>query len=159
MLRYGLIKKEHLEDIVLVVCNILGHGKNKKAMNLLLETASVETKSGTAKDGTIYAGMGITQFDKMPFYDIKHRTSQRSKDAIKNALDIDIDLVEWEHLRYNPLLAMIFTRLKYIKVPAEIPSDMLGRAEYWKKWYNSELGKGTVDHYIASSQLYYSNIG
>jgi len=159
MLRYGLIKEEHLEDIALVVCNVLGHGKNKTAMHLLLETAGAETHRGKVKDRTVGAGMGITQFDKLPFQDVKDRCSDRSKELIKEAFDIYIELVEWEDLRYNPLLAMIFTRLKYKKVPSEIPKSIEDRAFYWRKYYNgitttnkdgsiSKGGKGTEQHYL-----------
>lgn len=61
---------------------------------------------------------------------------------------IDIELVEWEHLRYNPLLAMLFTRLKYKLIPELVPKSIEARARYWKMFYNSKAGKGTVEHYL-----------
>lgn len=141
--------------MAIVVCDVLGHGKNKKAVKLLLETAGAETGKGTVKDNTLYAGMGITQFDKVPFYDVKDRCRQSDKDLIKTYFDIDIELVEWEHLRYNPLLALIFTRLKYKKVPNEIPDNIEGRAKYWKTFYNTVSGAGTIDHYLGNNSDYY----
>jgi len=32
------------------------------------------------------------------------------------------------------------------------PSTLEGRANYWKTWYNSSLGKGTIKHYIESNK-------
>jgi len=148
---YGLLKQEHLVEIAEAVCDCLGYGYNINADKLLIETAGAETLKGTLKDPTIMAGIGITQFDQMPFYDVKTRARESDKEKIKKSFDIDINLIEWEHLRYNPLLCMIFTRLKYKKVPSKIPDSLKERAEYWKRWYNSYAGKGTVEHYIEAN--------
>jgi len=152
MYYYGLIGgKYHLEEIAFKVCDILGNGSNNVAHKLLVETAGAETHFGTYKDSTLGAGMGITQFDHLPFEDVKARTRMHHKKALIKSMDIDIDLVQWEELRYNPLLAMIFTRLKYKLVPEEIPELLEDRAKYWKKYYNTEAGKGSVEHYLRNN--------
>ena len=145
---YGLVHKNDLEIIAIKVCECLGNGANGKAVDLLLETAGAETGRGLTKDLTLGAGMGITQIDKLPFQDIKDRCRKEDRVRIYDFFNIDIDLVEWEHLRYNPLLCMIFTRLKYKKIPNIIPTSLYDRADYWKIFYNTEEGKGTVAHYI-----------
>ena len=147
-LYYGLLSHEYLELAAIKICDILGNGVNNKAVQLLLETASAETGAGTIKDSTIYAGMGITQIDKLPFEDIKNRTRQYHKNKLIKYFDIDIDLVAWDSLAYNPLLSMIFTRLKYKLIPEPIPNSIENRAIYWKKYYNTKAGKGTVEHYL-----------
>ncbi len=68
--------------------------------------------------------------------------------------DIDIEMINWQDLRYNPLLAMIFARLKYKKIPQAVPPSIRERAEYWKTHYNTYLGKGTVEHYIQANSHY-----
>ena len=151
---YGLISDKHLKDIAIAVCDCLGHGANTNAVDLLLETAGAETGRGQVKDYSVYAGMGITQIDELPFKDIKDRCRSSDKALIMHHLDIDIDLVEWTHLRYNPLLSLIFTRLKYKKVPEMIPLTVEGRSEYWKEHYNSTEGKGTLAHYIDANTTY-----
>ena len=148
---YGLLSLAHLDELATTVCDCLGYGSNGNAVDLLTETAGAETIKGTMIDPTIYAGMGLTQFDKLPFQDVKDRCREQDKEKIKKSFDIDIDLVEWEHLRYNPLLALIFTRLKYKKVPQAIPLTLEDRAKYWKVHYNSSAGQGTVEHYIRSN--------
>ena len=47
-------------------------------------------------------------------------------------------------------LQAAFCRLKYRRDSKPIPSwdDMEAQAKYWKKVYNTELGKGTVQHFI-----------
>ena len=151
---YGLTNQQHLDDIAKEVCECLGGGEN--AINLLLETATGETNRGQTKDLSVFAGMGITQIDRLPFLDIKDRLRQKDKEAVKEYFGIDTDYVKWEHLRYNPLLCLIFTRLKYKKIPESIPSTVEGRAKYWKQHYNSIEGKGTIAHYILATKHFFS---
>lgn len=48
-----------------------------------------------------------------------------------------------EDLR-KPLFSGVFARIRLYLVPAAIPNDIDGQAAYWKKYYNSAEGKGTV---------------
>lgn len=151
---YGLTHATDLKLLVVEVCDCLGHGSTGTAVELILETMGAETNRGETKDPTIYAGMGICQFDKMPFQDMKDRTSASNKAKIYETFGISLDLVEWEHLRYSPLLSIIACRLKYLLVKEGIPNTFEGRAMYWKRFYNSMLGKGTTDHYIFANLKY-----
>jgi len=146
---YGLINENRLNEIAHEVCKCLGGGGN--ARYLLIETCGAETGKGTISDNTLGAGMGISQIDEIPFYDIKDRVKQSDKGRLSAYFGIDIDLIEWNHIRYNPLLALIFTRLKYKKIPEEIPATLELRASYWKKHYNTTAGKGTIEHYISAN--------
>jgi hypothetical protein len=146
-MNYGYIDFEVINKQAKVVCNCLGYGINHTAHKLIVETATTETGLGRIKDTTLGAGMGICQFDKMPFYDIRDR-SAKYKEKIYRELGVDIDLVEWEHLRYNSFLSLLFCRLHYKPFPEAIPQDIKNRAAYWKKYYNTELGKGDVEHYL-----------
>ena len=76
------------------------------------------------------------------------------KDKILTDLGVDISLVEWEHLRYNPYLSLIFSRLLYRFVSEPIPLTIEERADYWKKFYNTEKGKGTPEHYLEMNRVY-----
>ncbi len=150
MPNYGLTHFAHLQDCINLTCEILGNGKNDVANALLLETIATETNLGTLEDKTIGAGMGLAQFDKIPFYDIRDRTSPKLILQIKEKIGVDIRVVEWQDLRYNPLLSVLFCRLFYKLVKEEIPSNLQLRAMYWKKYYNTVHGKGTVEHYVKS---------
>jgi len=41
-------------------------------------------------------------------------------------------------------------RAHYLRVPHALPAadDVQGLADYWKKYYNTDLGKGTADEFI-----------
>ncbi len=45
-LHYGLRSFDQAQQITTEVCNVLGHGKHRMAINLLLETATAETQLG-----------------------------------------------------------------------------------------------------------------
>ena len=49
----------------------------------------------------------------------------------------------------NIALACAFCRLHYRRKPRAIPGTLPGRAAYWKRYYNSVNGKGSVGHYVA----------
>ncbi|WP_373083233.1 hypothetical protein [Zhongshania sp.] len=59
-----------------------------------------------------------------------------------------------EHLLYNMRYACAMCRLHYYRRPEPIPVTIRGQAEYWKKFYNTVHGKGTVDKYIKDWNAY-----
>ncbi len=152
---YGFIKD--VKHQATIVCDCLGHGKNNTAVDMLLETACAETGMGRILDRTLKAGLGLCQVDNgkpyHPFDDIKKRSAKyRSK--IKRDLGIDLDLIEWNDLRYNTFLALLFCRLHYLPVSDDIPLTLKGRAAYWKRHYNTNAGKGDVDHFLKMVYAY-----
>lgn len=46
-------------------------------------------------------------------------------------------------------LACLFARLHYLRVPGPVPMTHAARATYYKHHYNTPLGKGTPDKYLA----------
>ena len=51
---------------------------------------------------------------------------------------------------FNLAYATIMCRLLYRRVAESIPDTLMGQAEYWKNHYNTALGAGTVEQYIAN---------
>tara|TARA_R100001463_G_scaffold103514_2_gene157865 strand:+ start:1816 stop:2277 length:462 start_codon:yes stop_codon:yes gene_type:complete len=51
----------------------------------------------------------------------------------------------------NIAVSVAFCRIHYRRMPGAIPKTMAGRAKYWKKFYNSELGRGTEEHYLKAN--------
>jgi hypothetical protein len=153
---YGLVNKDHAFDIVDAVVDCLGGGDEHKL--ILLETAQQETHMGGFNDPTKYsAGTGITQFDKMPFYDVIRRTRPKHIKKINETFGFDIRKVKWRELELSPLLCFIATRLHYKLIPEAIPTTIRGRAKYWKKYYNTEAGRGTEEEYIYNASKIYIN--
>lgn len=161
-MNYGLVSIKHGVLLANAVAKALGNGANNNANLLMIETAAVETQFGLYRDTTPDgAGRGVTQVDKDTFYWIKElalelapgacmRPKRNWREKIISEFGIDLKRVEHADLDYNPLLSFIFTRLRYLVISERIPVTVEGRAQYWKKWYNSTLGKGTPEHYIES---------
>jgi hypothetical protein len=47
-------------------------------------------------------------------------------------------------------------RILYWRVPYPLPAadDVIGQARYWKDFYNTDNGKGTVEEFIENSERY-----
>ena len=56
----------------------------------------------------------------------------------------------------NIALQVAFCRLKYRRDRKAIPSasDIEGQAKYWKRVYNTRLGKGTIEHFLEANKDY-----
>jgi hypothetical protein len=146
---YGMDENTNLEEICKKVCICLGNGTNRTADKLLYEIMGVETGHGTIKDTTISsAGNGIFQHDRFPFEDNQSRYQLKYLQIIKEYFNIDMDIVKWEDLQTDILKGAIACRLHFKPFPEPIPKDIVGRARYWKRYYNTEAGKGTVHHYL-----------
>lgn len=147
-LYYGLKSKEDALQYARKVVEALGGGE--PAVRLLVETAAAETLLGQLKDPTPYAaGTGLTQVDKGTFDWLKQLyADHRLGNLIIQHFNIKLSATQYQELETSPLLAMIFCRLRYYAVPKAIPADLDGRAAYWKQWYNTSAGKGTVQDYL-----------
>ena len=62
-----------------------------------------------------------------------------------------IDVLKYS-LITNIALQVAFCRLKYRRDKDPIPTTKKARAAYWKKIYNTKLGKGTVEHYMKANK-------
>lgn len=127
--------------------NVLGSTKG-----LLLKTALVESNFGrdpqTYRPG--YHG-GIWQVDEVGFIDTKDTVSHPKLRPAHRLIKAEWG-IDWIHVHYSelrkPLFSAIAARLKYKNVPSQIPDNVRGQAKYWKRHYNSQLGKGTVAKFM-----------
>jgi hypothetical protein len=153
MISYGLINTFQVGDFVRAVCDVLPGSDKDLAVMLMLETAAAETQYGTMVDPTARgAGRGLFQCDDLPFYDTVRRTPPVILARIRVAFGIDLTKVEPKDLDYSPLLSAIICRLFYLLRPGSIPATIEERAAYWKKFYNTRLGRGTIEHYLTSAK-------
>lgn len=152
-MNYGYIDKKHILEKAEKICDCIGHGLHGTAVQMIVETAVAETGLGQITDGTVGAGMGLTQFDELPFKDIKNR-NMKLRDKILKELGVDLQLIEWDDLRYNDFLSLLFTRLFYRLKGDPIPKTIEERAKYWKLHYNTKDGKGTVEHYLEMNRKF-----
>ena len=86
------------------------------------------------------------QVDSIGYRDtVNLRSTRRYHARIKRHFGIDWARTTWYDLR-KPLYSGLAARLFLVKIPAPIPSasDLPGQAAYWKRYYNTVAGKGTV---------------
>ncbi|GAB0057936.1 hypothetical protein SIID45300_02270 [Candidatus Magnetaquicoccaceae bacterium FCR-1] len=55
--------------------------------------------------------------------------------------------------------ACAMCRVHYLRCPGVLPAagDHEGQAAYWKRWYNTALGAGTIEQYLANWQRVMGN--
>lgn len=153
-MNYGLVSKCDAVRYAVVICDVIGHGKNNAAVQLCVETAAAETLLGDHKDPTpTSAGTGLTQIDQGTFEWLRDKyKGSRYASALLSEFGVDLSRTVYQELRTSPLLAMLFCRLRYLTAAESIPATREGRANYWKKYYNTSAGKGTTQDYINKCQ-------
>ena len=131
---------------------------SRDAVDLVYRTGMVESRYNYISQ----VGSGIAR----SFWQVESATA---KDSIKNylgfrpqklmacakAMHVDPDWLsdatddDLKNLLWGSIAAgIVFCRLKYWRVPFKIPSNIKGQAKYWKKYYNSESGAGTVEKFL-----------
>jgi len=146
----GTLGDYQIKVDIALVCGLLGNGANNNADKLIQETINSESQNGNYPDSTKTFGEGLGQFDKIAFYDVKQRARQSHKKLL-NLILVDVDNAKYEDLRKSARLAVAFIRLKYLLIPEAIPKHFNERYAYYKKYYNTELGKATFAHFRDSN--------
>lgn len=150
---YGVHSAQHLRLIISRVCAALGNGKLSTVDNQLEESCCAESQFATYQDPTPNgAGRGVGQCDLIAFNDVIARTRSKDKAKVAHVFGYKLHKLKHEQLDNDPLLAIIIMRLHYKLIPDVIPETVAKRARYWKKFYNTEAGRGTEEHYIISAK-------
>lgn len=60
------------------------------------------------------------------------------------------------NLEHNKQYQVAMCRVHYYRVKEQLPAadDIEGMAKYWKKYYNTEKGKGTVEEFVENYKKY-----
>lgn len=136
------------------------------ALELLLGTCATESSYGKYtvqfNDGP---ARGIMQIEPATAKDLFVNYLHYRQDMLNEVLNYVIckETFNWEsldqlkhELQINREFSIIVARLCYYRAPAKLPEhfDVEGLAKYWKKYYNTELGKGKVSHFINAYNNY-----
>jgi len=55
-----------------------------------------------------------------------------------------------EQLEWDLRLGIFICRLRYLVIEEAIPRDLAGMASYWKRYYNTSKGRGTVQEFTGN---------
>lgn len=126
------------------------------AVNLLMGTAAQESRLGKYRK-QIGGGpaLGIFQMEPATFNDIVNNYLRYKPElAAKIERAASVSRFKAEDIENNDLLAICMARVHYLRVKKAIPGDLEGWATYWKRYYNTPLGKGTEEEFIANYKKY-----
>lgn len=128
------------------------------ALNLLLGTCAQESTFG--KYRRQFGGgpaLGIFQMEPATFRDICDNFLRYKPELIRKTQKVSgVDCFEPNDLINNDKLAICFARIHYLRIKESIPGDLQGWARYWKKYYNTPLGKGTEAEFIQNFKMFVS---
>ena len=130
---------------------------DKAVETFLTEIANIESKFGRDNNTFKGASKGIFQIDPIAFEEVQRRleetnekdgaTTRLYNEQLKQNLDLDLSQLSYQDLD-KPLVGAAFARAYLLGFAEAIPETVLGRAKYWKKYYNTEAGKGTAEKYL-----------
>lgn len=58
------------------------------------------------------------------------------------------------HLEGNLIYQILIARIFYLRISELIPKSLMEQASYYKKYWNTELGKATVNQYVNNYTTY-----
>jgi hypothetical protein len=146
--------KQLRELIVEPACRALNY-YSPAAVNLLMGTAAQESHIGAwiaQKSIGVNGGLGLWQMESSTYHDVWLRGVEphiRIKSTIRLYLGYESKPIAIR-LVSDLMLACMMSRIHYQLVPEKLPDadDLEGLARYWKKYYNTSLGKGTEEEFI-----------
>ena len=160
-----MISLKQMKSLVTNVCKGMGEKyASEDAVNLVVATGIVESRyeyirqMGDGPARSFWQVEAATAVDNLVHY-LKHRSKLMTKCAETSLVDIkhwqNFDEKKWEEiLEKNIAAGIVHCRLKYWRVPKRMPSTIEGKADYWKKYYNTEGGKGDPEHFVEVYQKY-----
>lgn len=146
---------QHLREAIVDTLLFCDLPTDKKVVDLLINTACVESCAGYYLKQLVGPACGIFQMEPATAHDIidnflKYKPKYM---ALYEKLYTKGFSLE-SNLKYNLPFAIFMCRMHYMRVKEAIPETMEQQAEYWKKYYNTPLGKGTVEEFIKKGKAY-----
>ena len=143
------MNNKQLYDAIYNILLSLKLYSNDSIVKMIFETACVESNCGEYIKQINGPACGIFQIEPNTAQDIidnyiKYRS--RYKDIFDMLYIKTFTLPQ--NLKYNLAFSVFMCRMFYMRIKESIPNTVEKRAKYWKKYYNTEQGKGTTTEYI-----------
>ena len=149
MTNLGLDPEQLIEHVIRPTLEYLGW-YSRAAEELVLGTAITESRLRYIKQIGGGPAMGIYQMEPNTFRDIKANYLSYNDDLYEmiESLRDRRDSTQEEELCYNLAYATAMCRAHYRRQPAKLPErgNAVAQATYWKQYYNTHYGSGSIDH-------------
>ena len=122
------------------------------AAKLVLYTAGHESLMGKYDRQIKGPALSIYMIEPATYWDVAPRRKTYLTELGYTEIPPPIEMIE------DLQLATLICRLKYLDFKEALPNydDLPGMAAYWKKYYNTPLGKGTEQEFIKNNKSYTS---
>ncbi len=155
--------KQELVEMVKEVCQALTGKAPGEAVSLLVETAAAESAFYTRIQLGGGPARGLWQVEPATADDIFENYLQFRPGTFAAVLGVSIGLgiTSWfmparselsDLLEHNDVFCCCMARIVYLRDRDPIPKTVEERAAYWKRVYNTPLGRGTVEHYLEAAR-------
>lgn len=156
--------KNEVRALILESCEELSYGNyvmnQPEAVELLLGTWAQESAGGKyTKQLGGGPALSAWQIERPTFADTINRCKLVHRKILADTAGVGfISDVDFPKIERNHKLACQVARLKYFLCPEAIPKDLIGQAEYYKKYYNTVFGKATPEQYIINYNRYVADV-
>ena len=134
------------EDLIKRTLAAANLPRKQSAIDQLLGTAAQESAFGTYLKQVNGPALGVFQMEPATFYTVKAWAEKRFPLVLEGRYATELE--------YDLSIAILSARLNYLSKPDSIPESLQGQAAYWKKYWNTYLGKGTIEQYVRNWQKY-----
>tara|TARA_R110002020_G_scaffold73405_1_gene188066 strand:+ start:312 stop:761 length:450 start_codon:yes stop_codon:yes gene_type:complete len=145
--------KKQIRDIIEWGLKEMGlHSKD--AVDLVYKTGNAETGYRHLKQMGGGPAIGFWQVEPATLIDIMDNYVKYRPKLEKRLISLGFDRRDMEvRVMSNIALQAVFCRLKYKRDKYALPksSDLEAQAKYWKRVYNTHLGKGTITHFMEAN--------
>ena len=149
------MNSKQLFDAILDTLEFCGMICSDNVVNMIIETACVESNCGEYIKQLKGPACSIFQIEPNTAKDIIQNYIVKNNLRLQNFNRLyNSNLTLEQNLCTNLMFAIFMCRCFYLRVKEPIPSTIELRAKYWKKYYNTEKGKGTVEKYIKAVDKY-----
>jgi len=151
------MNKDQLRAIIREVLEHIGL-YSESAEELLMLTAAVESNLGQYVRQIGGPAKGIFQMEPATENDIWENYLDYKTGRLKLAVS-DFEVLSGDSLVHSLGYQIAMARVHYLRVAEQLPesTDIVGLARYWKKYYNTELGSGTIEKAIGKYNRYVAN--
>ena len=125
---------------------------SKEAADLIYETGNAESRYMALEQMGGGPALGFFQCEPATMHDCIDNYLKYRPGFMESLLNLGFieDNPEFS-LKTNIAVQVFFCRIKYRRDKDPIPKNTRERADYWKRVYNTEGGKGTVEHYMKAN--------